>query len=123
MGHPGGWGWLKRTNNGKNNRRFFRQAQDGLFDCAQDDTFFLGHAWAPRARANRAERMARPFETCSRMADWGPSATSPEISRPRTIGPGWRTNALGACAARRASLSWKFWMYSARSSSRPARRS
>ena len=43
----------------------------------------------------------QPCDTCSSIADCGPSATSPVISSPRIIGPGCITSGFGAnCASR-----------------------
>src|SRR4051812_8908813 len=42
----------------------------------------------PNSRYRIAIRTATPAETWSRMTEYGPSATSVEISTPRFIGPG-----------------------------------
>src|SRR5579863_4458467 len=53
------------------------------------------------ARSTTAMRMATPLVTCSRIADCAPSATPAVSSRPRMMGPGCITTAVGAWTASR----------------------
>src|ERR1700691_2767966 len=46
--------------------------------------------------ASTAIRTAPPLLTCSRITDFGPSATSDAISTPRFMGPGCMTSTLFA---------------------------
>ena len=49
----------------------------------------------PSSRKSTAMRTATPLVTCRVATVTGRSATSPAISTPRTIGPGWVTTASG----------------------------
>ena len=54
---------------------------------------------APASRYSTAIRTATPLATCSRITEYGPSATSESISTPRFIGPGCMMMTSG-CARR-----------------------
>ena len=67
------------------------------------------HETVAAIEASTAMRTATPLFTCSRMTDWGPSATSDEISTPRFIGPGCIRMAPGLASRSRSPVMPNVW--------------
>ena len=84
--------------------QLFTRANDFGYSKTPAETFNIWNREEVLSDVVWAIRTTRPFETCCRITDCGPSATADAISTPRFIGPGCITMASRLASARRSAV-------------------